>query len=171
MHGKPINVLFVGTGNSARSILAEDLLNRWGRGIFCGYSAGCHSKGCVHPFALKLLEYVRFPTQELRSKSWNEFVAPYAPQLDFVFTVCDRAASEACPVWPGQPMTAHWGIADPVATEGANKVQWAAFRTAFVELESRIIHFTGLPIRSLDRNQLQQQIDPLGTNFRRDQVA
>ena len=171
MYDQPINVLFVGTGNSIRSILAEDLLNQWGRGTFVGYSAGSHAKGCVHPFALKLLEYVKFPTQDLRSKGWSEFVAPYAPRLDFVFTVCDEAACEACPVWPGQPMTAHWGVADPAATEGANKEQWVAFRTAFVELESRIKSFTGLPIRSLDRIQLQQQLDAIGSNFPRDKVA
>jgi protein-tyrosine-phosphatase len=171
MYDTPINVLFVGTGNCVRSILAEDLLNRWGRGTFVGYSAGTHPKGCVHPFALKLLEYVKFPTHDLRSKSWNEFLAPYAPGFDFVFTVCDDAACDICPVWPGQPMTAHWGIADPAATEGSNKEQWAAFRSAFVELESRIKSFTGLPIRSLDRIYLQQQIDAIGRNFPRDQVA
>jgi arsenate reductase len=128
---QPFNVLFLCTGNSARSIIAESLINQWGRGGFVGYSAGSHPKGEVHPLALELLKDMKVPTAGLRSKSWDEFAAPGAPQMDFVFTVCDAAAGEICPVWPGQPMTAHWGIADPAAVEGSERERRAAFRTAF----------------------------------------
>lgn len=163
MSERPFNVLFLCTGNSARSILAEQLINHWGRGRFRGFSAGSFPKGAVHPIALKLLEHMKFPTEGLRSKSWDEFAAAGAPALDFVFTVCDNAAGEVCPMWPGQPMTAHWGIADPAAAEGSETDRWLAFRTAFKELENRIKVFTSLPIRSLERSKLQQRLDEIGT--------
>ena len=159
---EPFNVLFLCTGNSARSILAEALMNRWGHGLFRGFSAGSHPKGVVHPIALALLEHMRLPTEGLRSKSWNELAAPEAPRLDFVFTVCDRAAAEACPVWPGQPMTAHWGVADPAAVEGPDTQRWLAFRQTFRELENRIKIFTSLAVRSLDRLKLQERLDAIG---------
>ena len=158
----PYNVLFLCTGNSARSILAEQLLNHWGHGLFRGYSAGSHPKGEVHPIALELLRHMKLPTAGLRSKSWDEFAKPDAPRLDFVFTVCDRAAAEMCPVWPGQPMTAHWGVADPAVVEGADSQRWLAFRHAFRELENRIKIFSSLPIRSLDRLKLQERLDAIG---------
>jgi arsenate reductase len=160
----PFNVLFLCTGNSARSILAEQLVNHWGGGHFRGYSAGSHPKGAVHPIALALLEHMKMPTVGLRSKGWDEFAAPGAPRLDFVFTVCDNAAGEVCPVWPGQPMTAHWGVEDPAAATGAEAEVWLAFRTAFRELENRIKIFTSLPIRSLDRLKLQERLDAIGTS-------
>jgi protein-tyrosine-phosphatase len=156
------NVLFLCTGNSARSILAEQLMNHWGRGRFHAYSAGSRPEGEVHPIALELLERMRLPTAGLRSKSWDEFGVPGAPRLDFVFTVCDNAAAEVCPVWPGQPMTAHWGVADPAAVEGSESERWLAFRTAFRELENRIKVFTSLPIRSFDRLKLQERLDAIG---------
>jgi arsenate reductase len=156
------NVLFLCTGNSARSILAESLLNHWGAGLFRAFSAGSHPKGAVHPIALELLRHLRMPAEGLRSKSWDEFAAPGAPRLDFVFTVCDRAAAEACPVWPGQPMTAHWGVADPAAVEGSERERWLAFRTAFRELENRIRVFVSLPIASLGRIRLQERLDEIG---------
>jgi protein-tyrosine-phosphatase len=159
---RPFNVLYLCTGNSARSILAEQLMNYWGRGRFRGYSAGSQPKGAVHPIAVELLEHMRLPTAGLRSKSWDEFAGPGAPPLDFVFTVCDAAAAEVCPVWPGQPMTAHWGLADPAAAEGTEPERWLAFRTAFRELENRIKIFTSLPIRSLDRLKLQERLDAIG---------
>jgi arsenate reductase len=158
----PFNVLFLCTGNSARSILAEALVNHWGHGLFRGYSAGSHPKRTVHPIAIALLEHMKLPTAGLRSKSWDELARPDAPRLDFVFTVCDHAAAEACPVWPGQPMTAHWGVADPAAVEGPESQQWLAFRRAFRELENRIKIFTSLPIRSLDRLRLQERLDAIG---------
>jgi protein-tyrosine-phosphatase len=159
---RPFNVLFLCTGNSARSILAEQLLNHWGHGNFVGYSAGSHPKGAVHPIAIALLQHMKLPTAGLRSKSWDEFAAPGAPALDFVFTVCDNAAGEMCPVWPGQPMTAHWGVEDPAAIEGPDTEKWLAFRTAFRELENRIKVFTSLPIRSLDRIRLKERLDAIG---------
>ena len=158
----PYNVLFLCTGNSARSILAEQLLNHWGHGVFRAYSAGSHPKGAVHPIALALLEHMKLPTAGLRSKSWDDFARPDAPRLDFVFTVCDNAAAEVCPVWPGQPMTAHWGVADPAAVEGPETQVWLAFRKAFRELENRIKIFVSLPIRSLDRLRLQERLDAIG---------
>ena len=157
------NVLFLCTGNYARSILAEALINHWGVGRFRGYSAGSQPKGEVHPIAVELLAHLRLPAEGLRSKSWDEFAAPDAPRLDFVFTVCDRAAAEACPVWPGQPMTAHWGVADPAVVEGTDRERWLAFRTAFRELENRIKIFVSLPIASLDRIRLQERLDAIGT--------
>jgi arsenate reductase len=171
MSHKPLNVLFLCTGNSARSIIAESLLNQWGRGRFIGYSAGSFPKGEVHPLALELLSHMKMPTAGLRSKSWDEFAAPGAPTMDFVFTVCDNAAGEVCPVWPGQPMTAHWGIADPAAIQGSRKEQRAAFRTAFSELDARIKIFTSLPIHSLDRVKLQERLDSIGRSKLTDDVA
>ncbi len=159
---KVYNVLFLCTGNSARSILAESLVNHWGRGKFRGYSAGSHPKGAVHPIAIELLQHMKLPTAGLRSKSWDEFGAPGSPHLDFVFTVCDNAAGEVCPVWPGQPMTAHWGVDDPAAVEGDDKLKWLAFRRAFHELENRIKIFTSLPLKSLDRVRLQERLDAIG---------
>jgi arsenate reductase (thioredoxin) len=171
MNDKPFNVLFLCTGNSARSILAESLVNHWGSGKFVGFSAGSSPRGQVHPIALELLHHMKFPAEGMRSKSWNEFAQPGAPKLDFVFTVCDNAAGEMCPVWPGQPMTAHWGIEDPAAVEGPDTEKWLAFRKAFHELESRIKVFTSLPIRSLDRMKLQQRLHEIGRPTRADQVA
>jgi arsenate reductase len=139
------NVLFLCTGNSARSILAESLLNHWGQGRFRAFSAGSFPKGQVHPLALELLKRMNLPSEGLRSKSWEEFVSPDAPPIDFILTVCDNAAGEVCPVWPGKPMTAHWGIADPAAVEGCDADKAFAFRKALTELETRIKLFTELP--------------------------
>ena len=162
MNERPFNVLFLCTGNSARSILAEQLINYWGGDRFRGFSAGSHPRGTVHPIALELLRHMKLPTEGLRSKSWNEFAKPGAPSLDFVFTVCDNAAGEVCPYWPGQPMTAHWGVEDPAAVEGPDTQKWLAFRRTFKELENRIKIFTSLPIRSLDRIKLQERLDAIG---------
>jgi len=162
MNTRPFNVLILCTGNSARSILGEALVNHWGRGKFIGYSAGSTPKGRVHPIAIELLAQMKMPTEGLRSKSWDEFAKPGAPPLDFVFTVCDNAAGEMCPVWPGQPITAHWGLEDPAAVEGSDTDKWLAFRQAFRELESRIKVFTSLPIESLDRARLQEKLRRLG---------
>lgn len=162
MPARPYNVLFLCTGNSARSILGEALINHWGRERFRGFSAGSHPKGVVHPIALELLKRMRIPTEGLRSKSWDEFAAPGAPPLDFVFTVCDNAAGEACPYWPGQPMTAHWGLPDPAAVSGPESDQWVAFRATFKALESRIKIFTSLPFASLDRIKLQERLNAIG---------
>ena len=162
MSQRPYNVLFLCTGNSARSILAEALINHWGGGKFHGLSGGSHPKGAPHPIALELLKQMRLPTQGLRSKSWDEFAAPAGPPLDFVFTVCDNAAGEVCPYWPGQPMTAHWGVSDPAAVTGSDAEKWAAFRSTFRVLENRIKIFTSLPIASLDRVKLQTQLDAIG---------
>jgi len=145
------NILFLCTGNSARSILAESLLNTLGRGKFRAFSAGSFPKGRVHPMAMDLLERMNLPTEGLRSKSWDEFAAPGAPPLDFIVTVCDNAAGEVCPIWPGKPMTAHWGIADPAAAEGTEAEKAFAFRTALKEMEGRIRRLVDLPIASLDR--------------------
>ena len=162
MADRVYNVLFLCTGNSARSILAESLINHWGKGKFRGFSAGSHPKGEVNPIAIELLEHLDLPTEGLRSKPWDEFAAPGAPALDFVFTVCDNAAGEACPYWPGQPMTAHWGVADPAAVLGTHSEKWIAFRRAFNALENRIKLFTSLPIAALDRVKLQAQVDAIG---------
>lgn len=162
MSQRRYDVLFLCTGNSARSILAEALINHWGGGRFRGLSAGSHPKGAVHPMALELLEQMRLPAKGLRSKSWDEFAAPAGPPLDFVFTVCDNAAGEVCPYWPGQPMTAHWGVADPAAVEGSDTEKWVAFRDAFKVLEKRIKIFTSLPMDSLDRVKLQARLDAIG---------
>jgi len=156
------NVLFLCTGNSARSILAESLLNHHGRGRFRGFSAGSHPKGQVHPIAVALLKQLELPSADLRSKSWDEFEAPGAPPMHFVITVCDNAAGEVCPVWSGKPMTAHWGIPDPAAVEGSNAQQWEAFRTALRQMEQRIKPFVSLPLASLDRVQLKSRLDEIG---------
>jgi arsenate reductase (thioredoxin) len=171
MSDRRLNVLFLCTGNSARSIIAEALMNHWGRGRFAGYSAGSTPKGKVHPISLDLLRQMKLPTDGLRSKSWEEFARPGAPHMDFVFTVCDNAASESCPVWPGQPMSAHWGVADPAAVEGSETEQWLAFRQAFRELEARIKIFTSLPIQSLDRVKLQARLHEIGKTRATDDVA
>ena len=160
--GKPYNVLFLCTGNSARSIIAEAVLNRIGKGKFVAYSAGSQPKGAVHPQTLSLLRRLGFPTQDLRSKSWDEFSRPGAPQLDFVFTVCDNAANEVCPVWPGQPMTAHWGVPDPAAMEGSDAEIAGAFRDALRLLQHRIELFADLPVATLDRMTLTRRLDDIG---------
>jgi len=162
MADRAYNVLFLCTGNSARSILAESLLNHCGKGRFHGYSAGSFPKGRVHPISLALLKQLNLPTEGLRSKSWDEFAAPGAPALDFIFTVCDNAAGEVCPVWPGKPMTAHWGVADPAAVVGTDAEQWAAFRKALRELENRIKLFINLPVATLDKIALQRGIEAIG---------
>lgn len=162
MENKTYNVLFLCTGNSARSLFGEALINFWGRGKFRGYSAGSHPKESVHPFTVELLQRFNIPTDGLRSKSWDEFAVPGAPVMDFVFTVCDNAAAEICPVWPGQPMTAHWGVPDPAAVPGDEVVQLQAFRQAFRELENRIKIFISLPIDKLDRLRLQKHLDDIG---------
>ena len=161
MADRPYHVLFLCTGNSARSILAEALINHWGSGRFIGYSAGSAPKGNVHPIALELLRHMNLPTDGMRS-SWAEFEKPGAPKLDFVFTVCDNAAAEPCPVWQGQPITAHWGVADPAGVEGSETRKWIAFRQAFGELETRVKMFTSLPIESLDRSTLQKRLLEIG---------
>ncbi len=162
MPGKIYNVLFLCTGNSARSILAEALIDHWGKGHFKGYSAGSFPKGQVHPLAQRLLADLGLRTQGLRSKSWNEFAAPGAPVMDFVFTVCDQAAGEVCPIWPGQPMTAHWGVPDPAAATGSEAKRVLAFREALSALERRIKIFTSLPIAKLDRMTLRSQMEAIG---------
>jgi arsenate reductase (thioredoxin) len=159
---RPYNVLFLCTGNSARSILAESLLNHWGRGRFRSYSAGSFPKGQVHPLALDLLKRMNLPSEGFRSKSWDEFAAQEAPPLDFIFTVCDNAAREVCPVWPGKPTTAHWGIADPAAVEGSDADKAFAFRKALKELETRIKLFSELPIASLDEMTLREKLRGIG---------
>ena len=159
---KVYNVLFLCTGNSARSILSEALLNRHGAGRFRAFSAGSQPAGRVNPFALELLRDAGFPTEGLRSKNWDEFAAPGAPQLDFVFTVCDNAAAEVCPVWPGQPVTAHWGVPDPAAMQGSDESKRKAFRDAFITLERRINLFLSLPIHSLDQLALTRRVAEIG---------
>jgi len=159
---KHYNVLFLCTGNSARSIMAEAILNHKGRPAFSAYSAGSHSSGAVRPEALRQLEIARIPANGLRSKGREEFSQPGAPHLDFVFTVCDNAAQEVCPVWPGQPMTAHWGIPDPAAVQGTVEEVESAFRSAFFNLDRRISLFLSLPHVSLDRLALKKEIDNIG---------
>lgn len=171
MNQPSYNVLILCTGNSARSILGEALMNHWGRGRFTGYSAGSTPKGQVHPIALELLAHMKLPTDHLRSKSWDEFARPGAPRLDFVFTVCDNAAGESCPYWPGQPMTAHWGLDDPAAVNGSETERWLAFRKTFRELEARIKVFTSLPIASLDKARLQARLREIGRLSANDEVA
>jgi arsenate reductase len=156
------NVLFLCTGNSARSVMAECALNRWGRDKFRAFSAGSHPKGEIHPLTLQLLRQFNHRTEGLRSKSWDEFAALGAPPLDFVFTVCDAAAGEVCPAWPGQPMTAHWGVEDPAAFVGPPDKQLRHFRDVYFQLERRIQIFTNLPFASLDKLTLQARLDDIG---------
>jgi arsenate reductase (thioredoxin) len=156
------NVLFLCTGNSARSILAEAILNHKGRPAFTAYSAGSHPSGMVRPEALKQLDIARLPTKGLRSKNWDEFAMPGAPEMNFVFTVCDNAAREVCPVWPGQPMTAHWGVPDPAAVAGTPEQIERAFRGAFLVLDRRIGLFLSLPLASLDKLAIKKEIDRIG---------
>lgn len=155
------NVLFLCTGNSARSIMAEALLNHWGKNRFRAYSAGSHPRGEVHPLAREVLVRHHLPTSDLRSKSWNEFATPGAPLFDFVFTVCDHAAQEICPIWPGQPMTAHWGIQDPAAVQGSPEEKERAFGRAFRQLAARIKIFTNLRLEALDRLSLERELDAI----------
>jgi arsenate reductase len=162
MSEKCLNVLFLCTGNSARSIMAECIMNREGAGKFDAFSAGSHPRGLIEPMALKLLAKLNYPTGELRSKSWDEFAKPGAPELDFVFTVCDNAAGEVCPAWPGQPMSAHWGVPDPVAFEGSLTEKALYYANVFRMLERRIGIFCSLPIRSLDKLSLQKRLDEIG---------
>ncbi|HEY9182909.1 MAG TPA: arsenate reductase ArsC [Gammaproteobacteria bacterium] len=162
MADRPYNVLFLCTGNSARSILAECVLNQLGKGRFKAHSAGSFPKGEIHPYALDLLERQSYPTKHLRSKSWNEFAGPDAAPLDFVFTVCDNAAGEVCPIWPGQPMTAHWGLPDPAAVEGSEAVRRLAFADTLRMLRNRIGVFVNLPIESLDKLSLQNRLREIG---------
>lgn len=157
-----INVLFICTGNSARSIMAESLLNQLGGGKFRAYSAGSHPTGFVHPKALELLERNRFRTGDLRSKNWDEFAGPDAPHMDFVLTVCDKAAGEVCPVWPGQPMSAHWGVEDPAAAQGTPEQIEKAFTDAFIVLQRRIALFLNLPLEKLEKLSLLKELQKIG---------
>jgi arsenate reductase len=159
---EPLNVLFLCTGNSARSIMAECILNRLGRGKFQSYSAGSMPTGKVNPLALNLLRKLDYDVSVLRSKSWDEFAATNAPKLDFVFTVCDNAANEVCPVWPGQPMTAHWGLPDPASVEGTEAERAFAFDDTYRMLQQRISIFVNLPLKSLSKLSLQRQLDEIG---------
>jgi len=163
MSDKVYNVLFVCTHNSARSIMAEGILNSLGRGQFKAFSAGSHPGPSVHPFALKTLSTLRIPTDGYRSKDWDEFARPGAPELDFVFTVCDKAAGEVCPVWPGQPMTAHWGVADPAAFEGTDEQKAKLFWDTAVILKRRIELMLALPLASLDKMAIQREIRDIGS--------
>ena len=162
MSRQPLNVLFLCTGNSARSIIAEAVINREGRGKFKGYSAGSMPKGAANPMTLDLLRKLNYDVSAFRSKSWMEFATPEAPKLDFVLTVCDNAANEACPVWPGQPMTAHWGVPDPVEIEGNEAVRALAFADTYRMLSNRISIFVNLPLASLDKLSLQRKLDDIG---------
>lgn len=162
MTDKIFNVLFLCTGNSARSILAEAILNRVGQGKFKAYSAGSHPKGEVHPYTIQLLKTLNYNTEFARSKNWDEFAVAGAPQMDFVFTVCDSAAAEACPIWPGQPMTAHWGIPDPAAADGTEAERHLAFDDAYRMLNNRISIFVSLPMSSIDKLALQKRLDQIG---------
>ena len=157
------NVLFLCTGNSARSIMAEAIMNRKGRGKFTAFSAGSHPSGVVRPEAIRQLEKAGLSTKDARSKSWEEFSEPDSPHLDFVFTVCDKAAAEVCPLWPGQPMTAHWGISDPVAAQGTEDEIDRAYSQAFQALDRRIGLLLSLPLATLDRFSIQREIDNIGT--------
>lgn len=162
MTEQPFNVLFLCTGNSARSVLAESILNKIGNGRFKAFSAGSHPSEAINPHVLEFLEKRNFPTADLRSKSWNEFAAPDGPALDFVFTVCDNAAGEVCPVWPGQPVTAHWGVEDPVSVDGDDDAKRKAVLTAFALLNHRISLFASLPIAKLDAMSLKKELDEIG---------
>jgi arsenate reductase len=163
--GKTYNVLFLCTGNSARSVMAEVLLDHWGKGRFHAFSAGSHPTGRIHPFTLDLLNNLKLPTAGLRSKSWDEFALPNAPKLDFVFTVCDQAAGEVCPIWPGQPITAHWGFPDPAAFVGPDVEKRALFADVFRQIENRIKIFAALPLEKLDRLTIQRQVRELGAKL------
>jgi protein-tyrosine-phosphatase len=167
MDHKPFNVLFLCTGNSARSIMAEAIIARVGLGKFVGFSAGSHPKGEIHPFTQNLLTRMNYDTSRMRSKSWDEFAQPDAPELDFVFTVCDDAAKEECPYWPGQPMSAHWPIPDPVKFEGDDTQRALAFADAYRMLFNRISIFTALPVRELDKVSLQHKLDQIGRDMGR----
>ncbi len=162
MAGKLYNVLFLCTGNSARSIIAEAVMNRLGAGRFMAFSAGSHPKGSVHPYAIDLLKNLNHATGELRSKDWSEFAGADAKPLDFIFTLCDSAANEACPVWPGQPMTAHWGLPDPASVTGSESVRRAAFADTYRMLSNRIDIFVNLPMKSLDKLGLRRRLDEIG---------
>jgi arsenate reductase len=162
MANREYNVLFLCTGNSARSIMAECALNRWGKGKFKGFSAGSHPSGAVHPLTLELLNEMNYDTAKLRSKSWDEFARPDSTRLDFVFTVCDRAAAESCPLWPGQPITAHWGASDPVAFAGTDEEKRRVFFRVYMELENRIKIFTSLRMEALDSFALEQRVREIG---------
>jgi arsenate reductase len=175
MSERVFNVLFLCTGNSARSIMGEAILNSIGEGHFRAFSAGSHPQGTVNAFALVTLERLGYPTEGLRSKSWEEFAGPDAPQMDFVFTVCDNAAGESCPIWPGQPMSAHWGIDDPASIEGTNIEKMAAFATAARYLKTRISLFVSLPLQRLDATSLKAKLGEIGrtegSTFPRPEVA
>ena len=158
----PLNVLFLCTGNSARSIMAEAILNRAGQGHFRAHSAGSQPKGEVHPYALDLLRKLHYDVSGMRSKSWLEFAGPDAPKLDFVFTVCDNAAQETCPIWPGQPMTAHWGVDDPAAVQGSEETKRHAFMKAYMELARRIQLFLELPLKDIDAMSLHKHLQAIG---------
>ncbi len=162
MASKPLNVLFLCTGNSARSILAESILNHVNAGRFRAFSAGSHPNGTVNPYAIALLKKNNLPVDGVRSKSWDEFARPDSPVMDFVFTVCDQAAGEVCPFWPGQPMTAHWGVEDPAGVEGDDETKRRAFLAAYTQLRRRIELFTNLPMATLDRMGLKTQLDDIG---------
>jgi protein-tyrosine-phosphatase len=165
------NVLFLCTGNSARSIMAEALLNQWGRGRYRAFSAGSYPKGHVHPFAIELLQKLKLPTGNLRSKDWAEFAQPGAPELDFVFTLCDQAAQEPCPVWPGQPITAHWGFPDPAAFDGSDVEKRVQFADVFRQIENRIKIFCALPIERLSRLAIQHEVTRMGERRSNDTAA
>jgi arsenate reductase len=172
MVDKVYNVLFLCTGNSARSIMAECAINRWGQGKFRGFSAGSQPKGKIHPMALRLLERLNYRTTELRSKDWAEFAeGAGGPLLDFVFTLCDSAAGEVCPAWPCQPMTAHWGVEDPAAFVGSDEQTYKVFRNIYGQLENRIKIFASLPIRSLDKLTLQKRIEEIGITRQAEETA
>ncbi len=162
MTDEPLNVLFLCTGNSARSIIAEAIMNREGRGRFRACSAGSHPKGDVNPNTIRLLHGLHYKTDEFRSKSWDEFEGPSAPKLDFVFTVCDDAAAEVCPIWPGQPMTAHWGMPDPAAAQGSPAEIALAFAETYRMMNNRLALFMSLPLTSLDKLSLQRRLDEIG---------
>ena len=162
MAGREFNALFLCTGNSARSIMAECAIGRWGNGKFQGFSAGSHPRGAIHPMTIELLRELNYETAGLRSKSWDQFAQAGAPRLDFVFTVCDQAAGEVCPIWPGQPITAHWGVEDPAAHIGTDEAKRRFFMRIYLELESRIKIFTSLPIDSLDRLTLESHAREIG---------
>jgi arsenate reductase len=162
MPDKIYNVLFLCTGNSARSVMAETLLNQWGKGRFQAFSAGSHPSGKINPFTLDLLGLLKLPTADLRSKSWDEFAAPGVPVMDFVFTVCDQAAGEVCPIWPGQPISAHWGFPDPAAFVGPDVEKRALFLDVFRQVENRIKIFAALPLEKLGRLTIQHEVEKLG---------